>query len=84
MERKAPEKVTETAAVPTFRAVDLAKREGMLPELLPGSKLRPTTENPKAWLYSAAKLRFVFGDEDLVTESEFNARIAAVSTVLVR
>lgn len=56
----------------------------MFPAIVAGTRLRPAVENPKAWLYRAAKLRFRFGDEDLLTDTEFSARIAAVSTVLVR
>jgi hypothetical protein len=65
------------------RAVDLARAAGMFPKLFPGPKLRPATENPKAWLYDAAKLRGL-SDEDRITQQEFDKRIAEVSTVIVR
>ena len=66
------------------RAVDLARQAGMFPEMLPGpGKLRPAAENPKAWLYRAAKLRGL-SDEDRITQAEFDKRIAEVSTVIVR
>ena len=85
MSGKKAEPAQEEAATPeTFRAIDLARREGMLPAMLPGTRMRPVVENPKAWLYQAAKLRFRFGDEDQMSETEFSARIAAISTVLVR
>jgi hypothetical protein len=75
--------VAEPAAA-TSRAIDLARAAEMLPDVLPGPRLRPVRENPKAWLYRAAKLRFKFGDEEQLTQDEFDQRIAAVSTVLVR
>lgn len=71
--------------VPTkTRAEDLAKAAGMLPASFPGPKLRPVTENPTAWLYRAAKVRFHFGDDEQLTQEEFNERIDAVRSVLVR
>jgi len=74
----------EAQEAKTSRAIDLARRAGMFPAIVAGPRARPATENPKAWLYRAAKLRFGFGDEDQMTDTEFSARIAAISTVLVR
>jgi hypothetical protein len=83
---KAPKTVEVVAEPPVvrLRAVELARAAGMFPAFTQGPKLRRAVENPEAWKYRAAKIRFGFGDEDQLTEKEFNARIAAVSTVLVR
>jgi hypothetical protein len=78
------EEAEEIQEVQTSRAIDHARAAGMFHALLPGSRLRPAVENHEAWKYRAAKLRFRFGDEDQMTDTEFNARIAAVSSVLVR
>ncbi len=76
--------VPELPAPTTKRAVEWARLAGMFPETLPGPRLRPAIENPEAWKYQAARLRFRMGDEDQITESEFQRRIADVSHVLVR
>jgi hypothetical protein len=74
----------EPDEVPTLRALDLARAAGMFPDSLPGpGKLRPSIENPQAWLYKAAKLRGL-NDEDRITQEDFDKRIADVSTVIVR
>lgn len=73
-----------TVAPEKLRAEDLAKAAGMLPASFPGPKLRPVAENPTAWLYRAAKVRFHFGDDEQLTQEEFNERIDAVHSVLVR
>jgi hypothetical protein len=86
MAKKDQLEVTQEAPVEAlvlFRAVDLARAVGMFPKMLPGPKLRPSVENPKAWLYEAAKLRGL-SDEDQITQQDFDQRIAAISTVLVR
>jgi hypothetical protein len=75
--------VDETPGPGVFRAVDLARAAEMFPAMLPGPSLRPSVENPKAWLYQAAKLRGL-SDEDRLTQKEFDQRIADVSTVVVR
>jgi hypothetical protein len=75
--------VVEAPAPPTFRAVDLARAAGMFPAMTAGPSLRRTTENPKAWLYQAAKLRGL-GDEDQITQKQFDQRIAEISSVIVR
>jgi hypothetical protein len=76
--------VAEPPTPTTSRAIDLARAAEMLPEMFAGTKLQPAVENPKAWLYRAAKLRFRMGDDDQITEQEFNARIAEIGTVLAR
>jgi hypothetical protein len=66
------------------RAIEWARAAEMVPDLLPGTKVQPVRENPKAWLYRAAKMRFQFDDETVLTLDEFNAHVAAVGSVLVR
>jgi hypothetical protein len=84
MARKDQEPQEQQPAEEKLRLIDLAREAGMVPDLLPGPKLRPAMENPKAWLLHAVKLRFQLGNEDQLTKTEFNARVAEVSTVHVR
>lgn len=67
-----------------MRLIDLAKDADMLPELLPGTRIRPGVENPRAWLFRAVKLRFRLTDEDRITKIEFDARVAEIANVQVR
>jgi hypothetical protein len=83
-EKKPTKAAAPTVAPVTMRAEELAKAAGMLPASFPGPKLRPVTENPTAWLYRAAKVRFRFGDDEQLTQDEFNERIDAVRSVLIR
>ena len=75
--------VSAVAEPESFRAIDLARAAEMFPAVLPGPSRRAAVENPKAWLYQAAKLRGL-SDEDRITQKEFDERIAEVSTVIVR
>lgn len=67
-----------------MRLLDLAKATDMLPEFLPGTRIRPGVENPRAWLFRAVKLRFRLTDDDRITQSEFNAHVESISNVQVR
>lgn len=76
------EVVEVTAEQERFRAVDLARELGYLPEFVPsGLRSNPVMVNQRAWLYRAAMLRFKFNGETLMGRQEFIEKIKAVESL---
>ena len=78
----APAPLPKPAAVEPerVRLEDLAKAADLLPQnLATGSPSRPVSQNPKFWLYRAICVRYRWDEHSLITKSEFDAAIAAVS-----
>ena len=65
-----------------FRAVDLARELGYMPEMVAsGSRANPVTVNQRAWLYRAAMLRFRFDGETQMGRQEFIEHIKAIEAL---
>jgi len=66
------------------RLDDLAKTAGLLPQFLAtGQPSRPMAQNRKFWLYRAICVRWRWDQHTRMTQTEFDAAVAAVSNFTV-
>jgi hypothetical protein len=72
---------TPAPAVEVVARLDLLATEaGMLPEgLATGSPSNPVKQNPKLWIYRAICVRYRWNEHSLITKSDFDAAVKAVS-----